>query len=80
MSVVVGLREGSSSKAKAEAQGLEVLSIADAAARADVIMLLAPDTEQKAIYDEHIAPHLTAGKAIAFAHGFNVRFGRIAAS
>jgi ketol-acid reductoisomerase len=77
VSVVVGLREGSSSKAKAEAQGLDVLSIADAAARADVIMLLAPDTEQKTIYDEHIAPHLTAGKAIAFAHGFNVRFGRI---
>jgi ketol-acid reductoisomerase len=78
VSVVVGLREGSSSKAKAEAQGLEVLSIADAAARADVIMLLAPDTEQKAIFDEHISPHLTPGKAIAFAHGFNVRFGRIA--
>ena len=47
-------------------------------AAADVIMILAPDTEQKAIYDEHIAPHLTPGKALAFAHGFNVRFGRIA--
>ncbi len=78
VNVVVGLREGSSSKAKAESQGLEVLSIADAAERADVVMILAPDTEQKAIYDEHIAKHMTPGKALAFAHGFNVRFGRIA--
>ena len=77
--VVVGLREGSSSSEKARSQGLEVRSIADAAAGADVIMILAPDTEQKAIYDEHIAAQLTAGKALAFAHGFNVRFGRITA-
>ncbi len=76
--VCVGLREGSSSKAKAEAQGLDVKSIADAAEWADVVMILAPDTEQKAIYDEHIARHMTPGKALAFAHGFNVRFGRIA--
>jgi ketol-acid reductoisomerase len=76
--VVVGLREGSSSVEKAEAQGLRVLPIADAAAAADVVMLLAPDTEQKAIYDEHVAEHMTPGKALAFAHGFNVRFGRIA--
>jgi ketol-acid reductoisomerase len=76
--VCVGLRDGSSSKAKAESQGLAVKSIADAAEWADVIMILAPDTEQKAIYDEHIAPHMTPGKALAFAHGFNVRFGRIA--
>ncbi|MEL6891000.1 MAG: ketol-acid reductoisomerase [Actinomycetota bacterium] len=77
--VKIGLREGSSSKAKAEEAGLEVLSIADAAAWANVIMILAPDTEQKAIYDEHIAPNLEPGDAIAFAHGFNVRFGRIQA-
>jgi ketol-acid reductoisomerase len=77
--VVVGLREGSSSKAKAEAAGLTVMSLGDAAAHADVIMLLAPDTEQKAIYDEHIAPNLNDGDALAFAHGFNVRFGRIQA-
>ncbi len=76
--VCVGLREGSSSKAKAEAQGLDVKSIADAAEWADVVMILAPDTEQKAIYDEHIARHMTPGKALAFAHGFNIRFGRIA--
>jgi ketol-acid reductoisomerase len=77
--VVVGLREGSSSAAKAEAAGLRVMSVADAAEYADVIMLLAPDTEQKRIYDESIAPHLKDGDALAFAHGFNVRFGRIAA-
>jgi ketol-acid reductoisomerase len=77
--VVVGLREGSSSKAKAEAEGLKVLSIADAAAWADVIMILAPDTEQKRIYDADIAPQLSEGDALLFAHGFNVRFGRIVA-
>jgi ketol-acid reductoisomerase len=77
--VIVGLREGSSSVAKAEAQGLKVLPIAEAAAAADIVMLLAPDTEQKSIYDEHVAPGLQPGNAIAFAHGFNVRFGRIAA-
>ncbi len=77
--VIVGLREDSSSIDKAESQGLRVLPIAEAAAAADVVMILAPDTEQKAIYDEHIAPHLHAGNALAFAHGFNVRFGRIAA-
>lgn len=75
--VVVGLREGSSSKAKAEAAGLEVKSIADAAKWADVIMLTMPDTEQKATYDADIKKHLKAGKAIAFAHGFNIRFKRI---
>jgi ketol-acid reductoisomerase len=75
--VRVGLREGSSSVGKAEAAGLRVLPIADAAAEADVIMILAPDTEQKAIYDEHIAPNLSPGDAVAFAHGFNIRFGRI---
>ena len=77
--VRVGLRPGSSSVAKAESQGLRVLPIDEAAAEADVIMILAPDTEQKRIYDESIAPHMTPGKALAFAHGFNVRFGRIAA-
>jgi ketol-acid reductoisomerase len=76
--VVVGLREGSSSRAKAEAAGLKVLPIAEAAKWADVIMLLAPDTEQKRIYDESIRPHLANGKALAFAHGFNIRFERIA--
>ena len=77
--VCIGLREGSSSTQKAEQAGLTVKSVADAAAWADVIMILAPDTEQKKIFDEHIAAHLNAGDAIAFAHWFNVRFGRIAA-
>ncbi|MEO8162657.1 MAG: ketol-acid reductoisomerase, partial [Ilumatobacteraceae bacterium] len=75
--VVVGLRQGSSSKSKAESAGLRVLSIADAAKFADVIMMLAPDTEQKKIYEESIQPNLVAGKALAFAHGFNIRFNRI---
>ena len=77
--VCVGLREGSSSVAKAQNAGLTVKSIDDAAEWADVIMILAPDTEQKRIFDEHIAAHLQPGDAIAFAHGFNVRFGRITA-
>jgi ketol-acid reductoisomerase len=77
--VRVGLREGSSSKAKAEDAGLKVASIEQASADADLIMILLPDTEQKRVYDESIAPHLNGGDAIFFAHGFNVRFGRIAA-
>ena len=75
--VVVGLREGSSSKAKAENAGLDVMSIGDAAQWADVIMLTMPDTEQKATYEEFIKPNMKKGKAIAFAHGFNIRFKRI---
>jgi ketol-acid reductoisomerase len=75
--VVVGLRDGSSSKGKAESEGLKVLPIAEAAEWADVIMILAPDTEQKAIYDAEIAPHLSDGDALFFAHGFNIRFNRI---
>jgi ketol-acid reductoisomerase len=77
--VAVGLREESSSAIKAEEAGLSVMSVSEAAAWADVIMLLAPDTEQKSIYDEHIAANLVEGNALAFAHGFNVRFDRIAA-
>src|SRR3954453_17537283 len=75
--VRVGLRDGSSSTAKAQAEGLRVLSVADASAGADVIMIPPPDTEQKRVYDADIAPNLAAGDAIAFAHGFNIRFGRI---
>jgi ketol-acid reductoisomerase len=79
VNVCVALRDGSSSKAKAETAGLTVKSLDDASEWADVIMILAPDTEQKRIFDDHIAAHLQPGDAIAFAHGFNVRFGRIAA-
>jgi len=76
--VCVALRAGSGSEAKAQAAGLTVRTIADAAEWADIVMVLAPDTEQKAIFDQHIAAHLKPGDALAFAHGFNVRFGRIA--
>ena len=75
--VVVGLREGSASAAKAEAAGLTVKSIADAAKWADVIMMTMPDTEQKATYQDHIKRYMKPGKALAFAHGFNIRFKRI---
>jgi ketol-acid reductoisomerase len=77
--VRVGLRDGSSSKAKAEAAGLTVRSIADAVAEADVVMLLGPDTEHKAIFTEHIAPNLADGDALFVAHGFSVRFGQVEA-
>src|SRR5437763_14666605 len=75
--VRVGLREGSSSKAKAEAAGLRVLPIAQAVAEADLIMILCPDTEQKGVYETDIEPNLSDGDALFFAHGFNIRFGQI---
>jgi ketol-acid reductoisomerase len=75
--VMVGLRAGSSSAAKATESGLKVGTVAEVAEWADVIMVLAPDTAQKAIYEAEIAPHLSAGKALAFAHGFNIRYGQI---
>ena len=75
--VRVALRPGSSSEAKAKAAGLAVTSIDQAATEADVIMILAPDTEQQAIYRASIQPHLQPGDALFFAHGFNVRFGLI---
>jgi ketol-acid reductoisomerase len=75
--VVIGLHDGSKSTAKAKQDGLEVLSVAEAAKRGDVIMILVPDTSQKAVYDADIAPHLTAGKTLMFSHGFNIRYGQI---
>lgn len=75
--VVVGLYDGSKSWSKAEAAGLTVMTAADAAAAADVIMMLIPDEKQAATYKKDIAPNLTAGKALAFAHGFNIHFGQI---
>ncbi|HZU73077.1 MAG TPA: ketol-acid reductoisomerase [Acidimicrobiales bacterium] len=77
--VRVGLREGSSSRAKAEGEGLRVLPTAEAAAEADLIMFLLPDTEQKAVFEADVAPHLRQGDAIFFAHGFNIRFEQIKA-
>jgi len=75
--VRVALREGSPSAAKAQADGLEVLSVADATQWADLVMILAPDQFQRIVYANDIEPHLTAGKTLAFAHGFNIRFGYI---
>jgi ketol-acid reductoisomerase len=75
--VAVGLPETSRSRAKAQAAGLQVKPVADAAKWADVIMVLVPDTAQPKIYRESIAPHLTPGKTLMFAHGFNIRYGTI---
>jgi len=75
--VRVGLLEGSASRPKAEAEGLRVVTPDVAATEADVIMILAPDHKQRALYTEFIEPHLTAGKALFFGHGFNIRFGYI---
>src|SRR5580700_10623295 len=75
--VVVGLHETSKSRARAEAQGLRVLSPSEAAAWADVIVFLAPDTTQPALYRDAVAPHLSAQKTLLFAHGFNIHFATI---
>ncbi|MEJ2555468.1 MAG: ketol-acid reductoisomerase [Anaerolineae bacterium] len=75
--VRVGLHSGSKSRATAEAEGLRVMSVADACAEADVIMLLAPDTKQPTIYKESIESHLAPGKTLMFGHGFNIRFEQI---
>src|SRR5512138_2251561 len=75
--VRVGLAAGSKSKAKAEGAGLRVVSVTEAAKEADVIMVLIPDQTQKRVYDAEIKPGLTKGKALLFAHGFNVHFNQI---
>ena len=75
--VVVGLKEGSKSKAKAEEQGLTVKPVAEAAKGADVIMILVPDQHQADVYREEIAPNLEANNVLLFSHGFNIRFGFI---
>jgi len=75
--VVVGLREGSSSAVKAKEAGIRVMSVEEASAWADVVMILAPDEFQGKIYAENIEPNLKQGVALAFAHGFNIHFGRI---
>ena len=77
LDVIVGLYEGSKSWAKAEAAGLKVATVAEAAKAADFVMILLPDEKQSAIYYESIAPYMTAGKILAFAHGFNIHFGQI---
>ncbi len=75
--VRVGLREGSKSWARAEEQGLRVLETNAAAAEADVVVVLAPDTAQKAMWENGLAEELTAGNALVFGHGFNIHFGLI---
>ena len=77
VNVIVGLYPGSKSTAKAEAAGLGVKSVADAAAAADFIMILLPDEVQKTVYKEEIEPNLKAGKVLAFAHGFNIHFAQV---
>jgi ketol-acid reductoisomerase len=75
--VKIALKEGSKSTAKAQEDGFEVLSVPDAAEWADLIMILAPDQHQRSIYNDSIKDKLVAGKTLAFAHGFNIRFGYI---
>ena len=75
--VRVGLKDGSASKAKAEEQGLRVLTVAEAVKEADVVMILAPDQVQRGLYKAEIEPNLKPGDALFFAHGFNIRFGYI---
>ena len=77
LNVVVGLYEGSSSKAKAEADGLEVVSNVDAAKSADLISFCLPDTTQARVYREEIEPNLSEGQTLLFAHGFTVHYGQI---
>jgi ketol-acid reductoisomerase len=75
--VRVGLPEGSKSRARAEQEGLRVVTPAEAAAEADVIMILAPDTVQRKLYEDDVAPNLEDGDALFFGHGLNIRFGLI---
>jgi len=77
VSVVVGLREGGSSWAKAEAKGFEVLTIEEATKRGDIVVILVPDENQKEIYEKQIAPNLKEGATISFGHGFSIHYGRI---
>jgi len=75
--VRVGLRDGSKSAAKAQEEGLTVGSVAEVSEWADLIMILTPDQDQRKVFADSIEPHLSEGKALAFAHGFNIRFGYI---
>src|SRR5690606_6804243 len=77
LNVIVGLHEGSKSRAKAQADGLQVFSVADAVKQADVVMILIPDTLQAQVYDESVGPNLKPGSMLMFAHGFNIHYGQI---
>ncbi len=75
--VIVGLYEGSKSREKAQKAGLRVENVDDAAKEADIIMFLTPDQTHSTIYENEVAPNLKAGKALVFAHGFNIHYGQI---
>jgi len=77
MHVIVGLHEGSKSRSKAESDGLEVYSVGEATAKADMVMILVPDTKQAQVYEQEVAPNLKPGSMLMFAHGFNVHFNQI---
>ena len=77
--VTIGLQPGSKSRAKAEAEGLKVMTPAEAAAQADVVVILAPDQHQRKLYADEIEPNLQPGNSLVFGHGFNIRFGYITA-
>ncbi|MGI0482804.1 ketol-acid reductoisomerase [Geminocystis sp. CENA526] len=77
VNVIVGLYEGSKSKSSAESAGLKVHTVAEACSLADWIMILLPDEVQRTVYENEIAPYLTKGKVLSFAHGFNIHFGQI---
>jgi len=77
MNVIVGLHSGSKSAGKAKEDGLEVLSVAEATKKADVVIVVIPDTKQAEVYDAEIGPNLKPGSMLMFAHGFNIHFGQI---
>lgn len=77
LDIRVGLHEGSKSWHKVKEDGLPVMTVAEAAKEADIVMILTPDTAQRAIYEQHIGPNLKSGNMLMFAHGFNIRFGQI---
>ena len=75
VNVVVGLRKGSASWAKAEAAGLNVMEVEPAAEAGDIVMMLVPDEVAADIYNTQVAPHMKEGNVLCFAHGFNIHFG-----
>jgi ketol-acid reductoisomerase len=78
--VIVGLHEGSKSRARAEADGVKVTSVAEAAKAADIVMLLAPDNQHQEIYNKHIAPGLTKGNMLMVSHGFTIHYSQVVPS
>ena len=77
LKVIVGLRKGSAFWKRAQKDGLNVMTVPEAAKKADIMMILVPDDKQKAMYEKDIEPHLSKGMALAFGHGFNIHFGQI---